>query len=140
MFSYCILPIFCPKPQQWLGDALGKSLQKNKAKRRLTGLSDGRPAGRQLREASDSMLASQMEEPMTLPATVLKSGTVTLFALKKTVFIVGIPVQFEARLYCTYDVSLTASLNILDRELSVALIPSIAVVGEVRATPLSVLP
>ena len=85
------------------------------------------------------MLASQMEEPMTLPATVLKSGTVTLFALKKTVFIVGIPVQFEARLYCTYDVSLTASLNILDRELSVALIPSIAVVGEVRATPLSVL-
>lgn len=139
MFSYCILPIFCPKPQQWLGDALGKSLQKNKAKRRLTDLSDGRQVGRRLREASDSMLASQMEEPMTLPATVLKSGTVTLFALKKTVFIVGIPVQFEARLYCTYDVSLTASLNILDRELSVALIPSIAVVGEVRATPLSVL-
>ena len=128
---YCILPYFCPSNRKWLGDVF-KSAKKQSSssssgsKRRLLGR-------RRLEEASEGMALSDFDDPLVLGPVALKSGTKTIFEIKRTVIIAGIPVQLRSSLGVTYKVELQASLDIMLRKLTVSIIPSVAIVGEVAA-------
>lgn len=135
MFEYCILPIYCPKPKRWLGDVLGKALKKvgRRGKGRKLDEDDGTMALAQPgRRLGDSMLASQVEDgPMVLPETELISGAVTLLNIRKLIIIYGFPLHLGCAILVNYAIAIKASLDVLDRILSMAIIPSIAVTGRV---------
>lgn len=128
---YCILPYFCPSNRKWLGDVFKSAKKKSSSsssgsKRRLLGR-------RRLEEASEGMALSDFDDPLVLGPVALKSGTKTIFEIKRTIIIAGIPVQLRSSLGVTYKVELQASLDIMLRKLTVSIIPSVAIVGEVAA-------